>query len=123
MSYYDPFQEDHDAIDKAMKFLMSVIVALLIIGSCKAKADDLSPGPGLIEQEMFAARAVIIYQRMKLGMSPQSANESVLHKCGWMTPENVMNVINTKMKRPDNYYELASDVGIIMEIACEDPSI
>ena len=119
MSYYDP--HDDDWTSTAMKFLFGIIVVILLIGSCKAHA--LEATPSLIEQEMAAARGVMIYQRIKLGMSPKNANESILKRCGWMRAENVVDVIITKMKQPANEFELASDVAIIMEIACEDPSI
>jgi hypothetical protein len=120
VSYYDPFQEHDDAMDKAMKVLMAIIVCILLIGSCKAHAVEATPS--LIEGEMASARAVIIYQRIKLGMSARSANESVLKKCGWMRPEHVIDIINTKMTPPASAFELASDVGVVMELACEDPS-
>lgn len=120
MSFYDPFQHDEDTMDKAMKLMIGVILFLLLIGSCRASA--VEPTPSLIENEMTTARGVIIYQRIKLGLSPKAANESVLKKCGWMKPENVIDVIATKMPTPKNDFELASDVAIVMEIACEDPS-
>lgn len=123
MSYYDPKQDD-DWTNVLLKIMFVFVLFILLIGSCRSNADEpvnYQPLPSLVEQQIISARAVIIYQLIKVGVKANSANDSVLSKCGWLKPEHILDIINRSMPKPKNWFEFSSDIGIIVEEACGNP--
>jgi hypothetical protein len=122
MSFYDPFKGD-DHIATMNRFMLIVIIVVLLLFSFRCRADELSTTPSMVQQQIWSSQSVLIAERIHMGIDGNAAATSVLKRCGWLTPEVVMDVMKQKMPVPKNMFELSTNIGVIVYIACMDPSV
>lgn len=122
MSYYDP-RDDGERF-RFIGLFTAIVFLLFILWSAVSCAEDVDAFSAKeVQSEILTAQGVIVSQLIGKGIGGRLAYDMVMKRCGWLTVDKVVEVINTpNFKKPSNHTELAWAVATVVEISCRPES-